>query len=240
MEELHYSSPHTQTNGLVHFSPDGLYVACAAAYRLIIRDVSTLDILHIFSCKDSIERIEWSQDSKYVLCGIFKRGLAQVWSVEHPEWYCNVDEGPIGLSYVRFSPGGRHVLATADFQLRVTVWSLLDRSVCYMRFPKFSKEGLDFTADGGRMALAERRDGKDSVSVFECEGWTAMRNFAVATQDLADLKWSPDGAVLCLIDTVLQYQVHCDALPHRHPGPLLPCPTQPLLPHGRPRLLAPR
>ena len=111
--------------------------------RLVVRDVETLEIVHIFSCKDVIEKIEWSRDSKYVLCGIFKRGLAQIWSVEQPEWYCNVDEGPIGLACVRFSPGGRHVLATADFQLRITVWSLLDRSVCYIRFPKFTEAGLD-------------------------------------------------------------------------------------------------
>ena len=200
------------------------------------------------SCKDVVEKIEWSRDSKYVLCGIFKRGLAQVWSVEQPEWYCNVDEGPIGLACVRFSPGGRHVLATADFQLRITVWSLLDRSVCYIRFPKFTEAGLDFSPDGRQMALAERRDGKDSVALlatpnpnpnpnpypnsdpnsnpnpspnlypnphpnpaqvalFECEGWSAVRSFPVATEDLADLRWSPDSAVLCVIDTVLQYQV---------------------------------
>ena len=98
------------------------------------------------------------------------------------------------------------------------------------------------------MALAERRDGKDSVALlatpnpnpnpnpypnsdpnsnpnpspnlypnphpnpaqvalFECEGWSAVRSFPVATEDLADLRWSPDSAVLCVIDTVLQYQV---------------------------------
>ena len=247
LAELHFSSPHQQTGGLVHFSPDGKLVACAAAYRLVVRDVETLEIVHIFSCKDVVEKIEWSRDSKYVLCGIFKRGLAQVWSVEQPEWYCNVDEGPIGLACVRFSPGGRHVLATADFQLRITVWSLLDRSVCYIRFPKFTEAGLDFSPDGRQMALAERRDGKDSVALlatpnpnpnpnpypnsdpnsnpnpspnlypnphpnpaqvalFECEGWSAVRSFPVATEDLADLRWSPDSTVLCVIDTVLQYQ----------------------------------
>ena len=207
LAELHFSSPHQQTGGLVHFSPDGRLVACAAAYRLVVRDVETLEIVHIFSCKDVIEKIEWSRDSKYVLCGIFKRGLAQIWSVEQPEWYCNVDEGPIGLACVRFSPGGRHVLATADFQLRITVWSLLDRSVCYIRFPKFTEAGLDFSPDARMMALAERRDGKDSVALFECDGWTALRSFPVATEDLADLRWSPDSTVLCVIDSVLQYQV---------------------------------
>ena len=45
------------------------------------------------------------------------------------------------------------------------------------------------------------------MALFECEGWSAVRSFPVATEDLADLRWSPDSAVLCVIDTVLQYQV---------------------------------
>lgn len=206
-DEVQFSSPHQQSAGLVVFSPDGRLVASAAAYRLVVREVATLEIVQIFSCADVIEHVDWSFDSIYVVCGIFKRGLAQVWSVLQPEWYCKVDEGPVGLSFVRFSPGGRHVLATADFQLRITVWSLLDRSVCYIRFPKFAKEGLAFSGDKRHMVLAERRDGRDSLSILECEGWVAVRSFPVATQDLADVCWSPDDATLCVIDNVLQYQV---------------------------------
>ena len=74
--------------------------------------------------------------------------MVQVWSVSQPEWHCKVDEGPVGLAFARWAPDGRHVLAAADFQLRITIWSLLDRSVCYIRFPKFAKEGLAFSPDG--------------------------------------------------------------------------------------------
>ena len=45
LAELHFSSPHQQTGGLVHFSPDGRLVACAAAYRLVVRDVETLEVV---------------------------------------------------------------------------------------------------------------------------------------------------------------------------------------------------
>ena len=72
---------------------------------------------------------------------------------------------------------------------------------------EFTEAGLDFSPDARMMALAERRDGKDSVALFECDGWTALRSFPVATEDLADLRWSPDSTVLCVIDSVLQYQV---------------------------------
>ena len=160
-DEVQFSSPHQQSAGLVVFSPDGRLVASAAAYRLVVCEVATLEIVQIFSCADVIEHVDWSFDSIYVVCGIFKRGLAQVWSVLQPEWYCKVDEGPVGLSFVRFSPGGRHVLATADFQLRITVWSLLDRSVCYIRFPKFAKEGLawaqHYLLDGSHDKKDERK-----------------------------------------------------------------------------------
>ena len=196
----------------------------------------------IFCCMDAIEHIEWSCDSKFVVCGIFKRGLAQAWSIERPEWHCTVDEGPVGLAHVRFSPDGRHLLATADFNVRITVWSLLDRSVYYIRFPKFPKAGLCFSPDGRcaslrppppaapafprrphsrrMMAVAERRDFRDAISIVETGGWRPLRRFEVATQDLADISWSPDGKVICVIDTLLQYQEGA-----RNAPPRLPCHT---------------
>ena len=133
---VQYSEPHSQSAGLVRFSPSGRHLASAAGYRLILRDVDTLQIVQLYSCIDKIEEIEWSCDSEYVLCSIPKRGAAQVWSLSNKEWHCKIDEGPVGLAHARFSPNGRHVLATADFRLRITIWSLCDRSVFYIRYPK--------------------------------------------------------------------------------------------------------
>ena len=138
----------------VRASPHSLYLAVSSSYRLTVLDAKTLRMLHLFSCMDAIEHIEWSCDSKFIVCGIFARGLAQVWSTERPEWHCTVDEGPVGLAHVRFSPDGRHLLATADFNVRITVWSLMDRSVYYIRFPKFPRAGLCFSPDGRCTASA--------------------------------------------------------------------------------------
>lgn len=105
----------------------------------------------------------------------------------------------LGLDAVRWSPDSRHLLTTASFQvsivisassqiqlqLRITIWSLVSQHISYIKFPKsagagdFSRccslplvdQGLDFTPNGKFMAVLERRDGKDFVSVFACETW---------------------------------------------------------------------
>lgn len=87
-------SDSLEESGDAHFSPDGRLVATATAFRLFVRDVHTLQLTQLYSCADAIERVEWSCDSKYVLCGIFRRGLVQVWSIDNAEWHCKIDEGP--------------------------------------------------------------------------------------------------------------------------------------------------
>ena len=67
------------------------------------------------------------------------------------------------------------------------------------------------------MALAERRDCKDYVSIFDCHNnWELVKNFAVDTEDLAGLAWSPDGRVLCVWDSVLYYKVLLYSIDGRH------------------------
>ncbi len=120
---------------------------------------------------------------------------------------CKIDEGSTGLVACQWTPDSRHILTTAEFQLRITLWSLSNKTVSYIKYPKLAKGGLDFTTDGRVMALSERRDSKDFVSLFSCEEWKLVRNFPVDTVDLAGLKWSPDDKVLCVWESPLCYKV---------------------------------
>uniref|UniRef100_A0A7N9DBC1 WD repeat containing, antisense to TP73 n=1 Tax=Macaca fascicularis TaxID=9541 RepID=A0A7N9DBC1_MACFA len=99
----------------------------------------------------------------------------QVWSLEQPEWHCKIDEGSAGLVASCWSPDGRHILNTTEFHLRITVWSLCTKSVSYIKYPKACLQGITFTRDGRYMALAERRDCKDYVSIFVCSDWQLLR-----------------------------------------------------------------
>ncbi|XP_039256871.2 WD repeat-containing protein WRAP73-like [Styela clava] len=204
---MNFSELFKQSNFLCKFSPDGKYIATCVSYKLIIRDVETLQILRLYTCMDVIQQIGWSSDSAFLLCAMFKRGIVQVWSIEQPDWTCKVDEGSAGLIRAQWSPDGRHILTTASFNLRITVWSLVNKSVSYIRYVKNSKDCLSFSKDGKYLALGETRKCKDYVSIFAVDSWQMVKIFESDTEDMASLEWSPDGRVLCVADNMLWYKV---------------------------------
>uniref|UniRef100_A0A663LWM0 WD repeat containing, antisense to TP73 n=1 Tax=Athene cunicularia TaxID=194338 RepID=A0A663LWM0_ATHCN len=184
-----------------------LLQASCVQYRLVVRDARTLQILQLYTCLDQIQYIEWSSDSLFILCAMYKRGVVQVWSLEQPDWHCKIDEGSAGLVASCWSPDGRHILNTTEFHLRITVWSLCTKSVSYIKYPKACQQGIAFTKDGRYMAVAERRDCKDFVSIFVCSDWQLLRHFDTETQDLFGIEWAPNGCVLAAWDTCLEYKI---------------------------------
>lgn len=52
--------------------------ASCVEYRLVVRDANTLQVLQLYTCLDQIQYIEWSSDSLFILCAMYKRGIVQV------------------------------------------------------------------------------------------------------------------------------------------------------------------
>lgn len=166
-----------------------------------------MQVVQLFSCLDKISYIEWALDSEYILCGLYKRPMIQAWSLTQPEWTCKIDEGPAGITYARWSPDSRHILTTSDFQLRLTVWSLLNTACVHVQWPKHASKGVSFTQDGQFAAICTRRDCKDYINLLSCNSWEIMGVFAVDTLDLADVGWSPDDSAVVIWDSPLEYKV---------------------------------
>lgn len=156
---------------------------------------------------DKISYIEWALDSEYILCGLYKKPMIQAWSLAQPEWTCKIDEGPAGIAYARWSPDSRHILTTSEFQLRLTVWSLLNTACIHVQWPKHASKGVSFTKDGSFAAICTRRDCKDYVNLISCQSWEIMGVFAVDTVDLADVEWAPDDTAIVIWDSPLEYKV---------------------------------
>ncbi|CAI0450571.1 unnamed protein product [Linum tenue] len=203
---MEFTEAYKQT-GPCCFSPNSRYVAAAVDYRLVIRDTFSFKVVQLFSCLDKISFIEWALDSEYILCGLYKRPMIQAWSLTQPEWTCKIDEGPAGIAYARWSPDSRHILTTSEFQLRLTVWSLLNTACVHVQWPKHGSRGVCFTKDGKFAAICTRRDCKDYVNLLSCHSWEIMGTFAVDTVDLADIEYSPDDSALVIWDSALEYKV---------------------------------
>ena len=193
------------------FSPDGQYLASVNQYRLIVRSSATLEIVHLFACIDTIETMEWSADSQLILAGLLKRQAVQVFSLANPEWKCKIDEGSAGLLNVHWAPDSRHILTTAQFHLRITVWSLTSKNVAYIKYPKkLSPKSYTYSTIKPYMALAERRnDSTDHISIFDyASEWSMIAHFhAKELEDLQGMEWSPIADVLCLWENASEYKL---------------------------------
>ncbi|KAJ3011799.1 UNVERIFIED_CONTAM: WD repeat-containing protein wrap73 [Siphonaria sp. JEL0065] len=188
-------------------SPDASFVATAVEHRLVIRDAESLQIVALFSCASNIDFVIWAADSQLVAVASKLKKCTQVWSIVDPDWKCCIDEGVAGLANILWAPDARHLLVFSDFNLRITVWSLVTKEASYIQYPKYSNKGYCFRKDGRYFALAERRDGKDTLSIYDAEDWTLLKHFPVDTSDLEDIAWSPDGRFIAVWDTILEYKV---------------------------------
>jgi WD40 repeat protein len=95
-------------------------------------------------------------------------------------------------------------------QLRATVWSLVEqREVANIRSPKLlPPKGISFTKNKKFMALAERRELKDWVSIYYTGGdWKLVNTFEVDTFDLNDLTWTKADSAILVWDTPLESKI---------------------------------
>lgn len=57
----------------------------------------------------------------------------------------------------------------------MTVWSLVNKTVSYITNPKNIVGGLQVSPDQEYLAVAERRDCKDSISLIETTSWQFVK-----------------------------------------------------------------
>ena len=61
-----------------------------------------------------------------------------------------------GMINCRWASTDRHILTVSDCKLRLTIWSLTDKSVQFVQYPKHADRGVDFSPDGKLMAVLQR------------------------------------------------------------------------------------
>ena len=132
-------------------------------------------------------------------------------SIQDHEWQCKIDEGLSGMVNCLWAPTSRHVLTISEFNLRLTVWSMVDRTVQYVEGPKHSgndenARGLAFSPNQKIMALIEKNaeDSKDMIGLYDLsyalhpmvkgpQSWRCLHQFYPETFDAQDLLFTQDG-----------------------------------------------
>lgn len=208
---MDFSEVYKQTvNGSCCFSPNGKFLASILSFRVIVRDAETLEIINLFNFIDKIDKICWNGTSSLIACASLKLATIQVWEISSSEtpWTCRIDEGIAGLTGMMFDPAGRNLITFSDFKLRVTVWDLVNKTAGYIQYPKYDDKGFSFRSDGKYFAIAERKDCKDSISIYDCEDWSMVKNFYPDTHDLDNIAWSPDGRYIAAWESSLEYKIY--------------------------------
>jgi hypothetical protein len=81
----------------------------------------------------------------------------------------------------------------SEFKVRLTVWSLTDKSLQFIRAPKFDDgRGISFSPNRKLLALAEKSTdgaGKDTVGIYDVtkDKWECLYHLTPETFDLEDL-----------------------------------------------------
>lgn len=99
-----------------------------------------------------------------------------------------MDEGLAGCVRCIWAPDGRHVLSFSDFSVsKFDVASYHDLVIGYKGSYVYSVSkiqrsryiefilGFAFRSDGKYFALAERFEGKDYISIYDCEDWSMVK-----------------------------------------------------------------
>lgn len=201
---MNFSSP-IKYSGQFWFSPNDKYFSILKGTEIHIYDCKKLTFLRKFSFNDIISNIEWSPDSNLILVSFSgKSNICEVKSLDNPDWQCKIDEGVAGLSSCRWSPDSRRILTICEFNLRLTIWSLIDRTTNFINYPKYSDKGIVFTSNNFFMALAERKESKDYIGLYYVSDWTLVSHFSVETYDLNDICFSKDDGEIIIWDSPLE------------------------------------
>lgn len=194
-------------SNVLQFSPNSEWLAVVKGLTLNIYDVSQLNVIANYAVLDQVTTLEWSPDSQFILCAQAKRGVLQAFAVLDSQWTAKINLGVSGLTGARWAPDSRQILVTTEFQLRLSIWSFVNKSVAHIKNPKFSDKGLAFSSEGKFMALVERHECRDYVGVYFTHDWQLVSHFAVDSFDLENITWTPDDTALILWDSSLTYNM---------------------------------
>nr|KIR48642.1 hypothetical protein I312_01711 [Cryptococcus bacillisporus CA1280] len=231
-----YDFSHLFPANVLAFSPGTTFLAVAHQNRIIVRSTSTLQIVRTWECilppeaqvarpKEpgirssvagatseifSIDTLQWSGDSMYLLVHSRETKMAWVYGVAQEGEAARVGGmGVEGLSKVEWGKGDREVLAWTEIDSRLYIYNLCSGETRFIQNVKPSPDGYTYSPDSRYLAVTEKHLGKDCIGVYDIlDGYSLLRHFPLLTIDVQGISWSPCGRYIAAWDSSLSYSLH--------------------------------
>jgi len=204
---MNFSEPIKLHNSQMKWSECGHLLATASGPRLTIWDAANLEVLQVFTTKESVDYMEFSPDSNFILAAHYKSAEINLFAVNSPEWNGRISEGLAGLIKTEWSADSRYIITVPEFSVKLTFWSLTNKSVSYIRNPKLLGRGVHYNKDRSLGIVVERQNCRDVINILSTEDWSLVRQFETDTEDLAGLEWCPNIDSFVVWDTPLKYRL---------------------------------
>ena len=185
-----------------------------------IFDSEKLQVREKITFADQISALEWSPDDQFIMAIISKKNQIQVRCMNPMEvleggkdqsgWYCKIEESVLGLAGWVWAPDSRQIITFSELQLRASVWSMVEqKAIAHIKNPKLlPPKGISFTKNRKFMALAERKEAKDWVSLYYTgQDWKMVNTFEVETFDLQDVMWCKEDTAVLVYDSPLESRI---------------------------------
>ncbi|KAI1432328.1 hypothetical protein GGR50DRAFT_613379 [Xylaria sp. CBS 124048] len=191
------SSPHSLP------SPDGRYVATLLPSSIVVRSVTSLDIVRSVKLPQdlsgSVTGFAWSPSSTRVLVAVTDQ--FHVFSAAGGEFHGSV-QVPQSLAtkpaFVNFGATDDDICVFSSFGIRLTIINLVSSKAVEINNPKFfstvsAPRGYSFRPGSRHLALLTRTSGRDMISIHSAETHEIQRSWNPETVDAQGLAWTPDG-----------------------------------------------
>jgi WD40 repeat protein len=195
-------------------SPNGKYLASTMVSKVVLREISNISqISHLHQCLDKIEKIEFSPNSEFLLCGLYARNAIQIFSTTNFEWNCRINEGIAGIISCYWLPDSRTILTESDFGICLSLWSLSDEKHSIISMPKpshaksFKSQYVAFSDNHHYMVVVHRSELQDSIGLYSINTTpiSELTKFKSRSHDIASISFLPKDTNIFTIDSPLHY-----------------------------------
>lgn len=122
--------------------------------------------------------------------------------------FAKIEDTQHGIASFFWAKDSVQLLVFSELMYKVSIFDLHNQTVFHIKGPKFSSsKGCAFNSNGKFMALLEKHDCKDYLTVYFTKDWKVVNTYFLELFDSAEVRWSPNDSVITVWDNCVNYRL---------------------------------